>query len=48
MTEADAKAVADHIIGNTPAGFNKKMADVNEDGKINAADIVLIVDMITK
>lgn len=48
VTEADAKAVADHIIGNTPAGFNKKMADVNEDGKINAADIVLIVDMITK
>lgn len=47
VTEADTKAVADHIIGNTPAGFNKKMADVNEDGKINAADIVLIVNMIS-
>ena len=46
VTKADAKAVADHIIGNTPAGFNKKMADVNNDGDVNVIDIVLLVKMI--
>lgn len=46
LTKADAKAIADHIVGNTPAGFNKKMADVNEDGKINAVDIVMLINII--
>lgn len=46
LTNADADAIAKHIIGNTPAGFNKKMADVNNDGDVNVIDIVLLVKMI--
>lgn len=46
LTEADAKAIADHIVGNTPAGFNKKMADMNDDKVIDATDIVLLVNLI--
>lgn len=45
LTKSDIKAIADHIVGKTPAGFNKKMADANEDGKVNAVDIVLLVTM---
>jgi hypothetical protein len=46
LTKADAKAIADHIVGNTPAGFNKKMADMNDDKVIDATDIVLLVNLI--
>lgn len=48
LTNADADAIAKHIMGRTPTGFNKKMADVNEDGYVNVADIVLLVKMIEK
>ena len=46
LTKADAKAIADYIVGNTPAGFNKKMADMNDDKVIDATDIVLLVNLI--
>ena len=46
LTEADVKAIADHIMGQTPEGFNLKNADVNGDGFINAADIVELVNKI--
>jgi len=46
LTKADVDAIAMHIIGQTPKGFNKKMADVNEDGKINAVDIVMLINII--
>ena len=48
VTEADVKAVAKQIMGQTPAGFDKEAADVNGDKKINAADIVKIVKIIIK
>ena len=47
LTNADADAIAKHIIGQTPSGFNKKMADVNNDGDVNVIDIVLLVKMIS-
>ena len=40
----DVKAIADHIMGQTPEGFNLKNADLNGDGIINAADIVELVN----
>ena len=43
---APAEAVADHIMGQTPDNFNEKNADVNGDDKIDAADIVEIVNRI--
>lgn len=45
VTEADVKAVAKHIMGQTPTGFDEEAADVNGDKTINAADIVEIVKM---
>ena len=46
LTNADADAIAKHIIGKTPTGFNKKMADVNEDEVVNVADIVVLINII--
>ena len=46
VTEADVKAVAKYIIGQTPTGFDREAADVNGDKKIDAADIVGIVKII--
>lgn len=45
VNTSDVKAVADHIMGNTPANFIKEAADMNNDGLINAADIVKIVSV---
>ena len=45
VNDADVKDVASHIMGMTPKGFNKDAADVNNDNKVNAADIVLINKM---
>ena len=42
VNDADVKDVARFIMGKTPTGFNKDAADVNNDNKVNAADIVLI------
>lgn len=46
LTKADADALAKHIIGQTPTGFNLKMADVNVDGYVNVVDIVCLTNMI--
>lgn len=48
LSKADAEAIAQHIIGQTPAVFNIKMADMNGDDKVDATDIVLLVNMISK
>ena len=45
VTEADVEAVAKHIMGQTPTGFDKEAADVNGDKVVNVADIVEIVKM---
>ncbi len=42
VNDADVKDVARFIMGKTPTGFIKDAADVNNDNKVNAADIVLI------
>lgn len=46
VTVADYIAIAHHIMGNTPEGFNEKAADANGDGKINVADYVAVAHMI--
>ena len=45
VTEADVEAVAKHIMGQTPTGFDEEAADANGDKAVNAADIVEIVKM---
>ena len=46
VTEADVNAIAKHILGQNPDGFDEEAADVNDDKTINAADIVKIVNII--
>ena len=48
VNDADVKDVASYIMGMTPKGFNKDAADVNNDNKVNAVDIVLINKIINK
>lgn len=48
LDEKDLKDLADYIMGKTPKGFNKKEADLNNDNKVNAADIVKLVDLLGK
>ena len=43
----DVVAVSKYIMGKTITGFNKERADFNKDGKIDAADIVLIIKTIS-
>ena len=45
LTNADSDAIAKHIMGQTPTGFDEEAADVNGDKVVNAADIVEIVKM---
>ena len=46
VTNADAEAVAKHIMGQTLDYFNEKNANVNGDDKIDVADIVEIINRI--
>ena len=46
INKDDLKDIVNYIMGNTPVHFNKKMADLNEDGVIDAADIVNLVNII--
>lgn len=46
LDKKDLKDLTDHIMGNTPADFNIKKADINEDKEINAIDIVYLVNLI--
>jgi hypothetical protein len=46
LTEADVKAIADHVMGHDPENFSERNADVNGDEKIDAADIVELVNWI--
>lgn len=48
VNETDVNDVACYILGKTPAGFNRDAADLNGDQKVNAADIVLINNIIKK
>lgn len=42
----DVKAIAKHIMGNTPVDFNIDAADINGDNNVNVADIVGLVNTI--
>lgn len=44
ITDADVIIVKEHIMGNEPDGFVFEGADANEDGKVNVADIVEIIN----
>ena len=47
FTDADdVKLIADHIMGKNPPGFNFNNANINGDSKVDAADLVLLVNMV--
>jgi hypothetical protein len=46
LTEADVNAITNHIMGQTPNGFDEKAANVNGDNEVNAADIVALINLI--
>ena len=48
LSEADVMAISDHIIGHNPISFTEKNADVNGDEKVDATDIVGLVNMISQ
>ena len=43
---SDYIGVANHILGNTPAGFNLKAADVNNDNEIDISDYIGVANII--
>ena len=43
---ADIVAIANHILGKTPATFIESAADVNGDSSIDVADIVALANML--
>lgn len=46
VNKDDVKDLAAYIMGNTPEGFSVETADVNDDGFINAADIVMLIKIL--
>ena len=42
----DFTAIANNILGKTPAGFVEKAADVNGDGKVNVVDLTAVANII--
>ena len=44
---ADAVALANYLIGQTPTPFNLAAADVNTDTKVSIADVTAIIDILT-
>lgn len=41
--DSDIKAIRDYIWGNPPADFDYEKADVNKDGIVNVADLVILI-----
>ena len=46
VNEADVQAIEDYIMGRTPKGTDIRLYDVNEDGVVNVADIVDLINII--
>jgi hypothetical protein len=43
---ADLNALGEYIVGKNPEGFFAGTADLNDDGEVNAADVVKLADII--
>lgn len=43
---SDYIGIANYILGNAPAGFNKKAADVNGDGVVDVSDYIGVANII--
>ena len=45
VNEADVQAIVDYIMGRAPEGTDIRLYDVNEDGVVNVADIVYLINI---
>ena len=48
INEKDLKDLTSHIMGKKPLNFNEKMADLNNDQKVNVVDVVVLINLIHK
>ena len=48
VTEEDVEAIRNHILGDTPEGFDLETADINGDGKVNIEDVTLLIEQLLK
>ena len=46
VNQADLDATVDHIMGKDSEGFYESLADLNNDDKVNAADVVKLVSIL--
>ena len=46
VTMADVYSIVDFIMGKNPNPFDENMADVNQDDKINVADVTKTIEII--
>ncbi len=46
VTIADAVAIVNHILGQTPSAFNMRAADVDNDSEVSIADAIAVVNII--
>ena len=46
VTIADAVAIVNHILGQTPSAFNMLAADVDNDSEVSIADAIAVVNII--
>ena len=46
VNKADLNATVDFIMGKAPEGFYESLADLNGDDKVDAADVVKLVDIL--
>ena len=47
VDEKDVKAIANHIVGETQGDFDEDAADLNNDDKVNAVDIVELNNLLS-
>jgi len=48
VSVTDVTMTISHILGQTPAGFNKDAVDINRDGSISVTDVTMMIDKILK
>ena len=46
VNKDDLNALVDFIMGENPEGFYESLADLNGDDEVNAADVVILVDIL--
>lgn len=46
LDEADVNIMVRYIMGDTPKDFDKTTVDLNDDGEVNVADLVALIELV--